>query len=160
MVQGGKDAGHRLRWGHYYSGAGQHWESLYTHRFAGPAADDAERTKRLLELMKSYGGTARAASWVEALAIADRGRILASWENQGASGLIADQPTEIPKERGFWVFSMWYFPQFDKTYNQLTDEERRALNDHWLQLKDQVQHFFRYEYREERTSPLPLPPNL
>ena len=58
---------------------GSFWESRYTHRFAGPVADNGERLARLLELMQPYQGEDRRASWVEALAIADRGRVLVSW---------------------------------------------------------------------------------
>ena len=59
---------------------GPNWESRYTHRFAGPAADDKERRRRLLELLENATGTERKASWVEALAIADSGKPLKSWE--------------------------------------------------------------------------------
>ena len=34
---------------------GPRWESRYTRRFAGPAADNEERLSRLLELMRPYG---------------------------------------------------------------------------------------------------------
>ena len=71
---------------------GGRWESRYTHRFAGPAADDAERLARLLELMRPFRGAEREASWREAVAIAHRGRILVSWELKGGTGLIADSP--------------------------------------------------------------------
>lgn len=47
---------------------GDNWESRFTHRFAGPAADDNERLRRLLELMHPYQGADRAASWIEAVA--------------------------------------------------------------------------------------------
>lgn len=125
---------------------GQNWESRFTHRFAGLAADDAERVRRLLELMAPYRGQDREASWVEALAIADRGMVLASWQLPGATGLIAESAEEIggsPAAGGFWVFSVWRFPQFgNQTYNQLAPEELAALNDHWAQLRDLTQDFF------------------
>jgi len=125
---------------------GGRWESRFTHRFAGPAADDPERLRRLLELLRPYRGAAREASWVEALAIADRGWVLASWELRGGTGLIADSPGESPKVPGFWVFSVWYFPQFGKTYNQLSPEELASLDDHWTRLRGLVQHFFRCDF--------------
>ena len=125
---------------------GARWESRYTHRFAGPAADDAERTRRLLELMHPHSGTAREASWVEALAIADRGRVLVSWELQGGTGVIAESPAAEPAIPGFWAFSVWYFPQFGKSYNQLAPQEREALDDHWVRLRPMVQHFFRQKF--------------
>ena len=122
---------------------GSGWESRYTHRFAGPAADDARRQGRLLELMRPYRGERRQATWVEALAVADQGRLLASWELQGATGAIADRCDEPPVASGFWAFSVWYFSEFDKTYDQLSLQELEKLNDHWVLLRRLVQSFFR-----------------
>lgn len=121
---------------------GGRWESRFTHRFAGPAADDSERLRRLLELLHPYQGAARQASWLEALAIADRGRVLASWELQGGKGVIAEGPGASPRVPGFWVFSVWYFPEFGKTYNQLAPEELASMDDHWTRLRQLVQRFF------------------
>ena len=121
---------------------GQLWESRHTHRFAGPAADDAERLERLLELMRPFKGKDRAASWVEALAIADNGRVLASWELEGASGMLANRrggQGPVPK---FWAFTIWRFPQFRTTYDKLTVEQRESINDHWARLRVLVHGFF------------------
>ncbi len=122
---------------------GGRWESRYTHRFAGPAADDAERVARLLELMRPFHGAEREASWREAVAIAHRGRILVSWEIKGGTGLIADSPGDPYQVPGFWAFSLWYFPQFAKTYPQLSPGERDSLDDHWTRLRQLVQRYFR-----------------
>ena len=121
---------------------GPGWESRYTHRFAGPAADDTRRQERLLELMRPYSGEQREATWVEALAVANRGRLLASWELQGATGTIADRNVDPPQTSGFWAFSIWYFSGFDKNYNQLSLQEREELDDHWVQLRRLVRNFF------------------
>ena len=138
---------------------GDRWESLYTRRFAGEPADGQTRVKRLLELMQPYQGADRQASWVEALAIAHRGRVLASWELNGATGVIAqDAPESLPdsstqsssqsstQSSGFWVFSVWEFPQFGKRYDQLSTAQREALDDHWLNLRGLVQRYFRSHY--------------
>ncbi|MDP6550385.1 MAG: non-canonical purine NTP pyrophosphatase, partial [Dehalococcoidia bacterium] len=121
---------------------GAQWDSRRTHWFAGPAADDAQRVSGLLDLIRPYRGAQREASWVEAVAIADRGKVLASWELRGATGVIAEDPGETAQATGFWAFSVWYFPQFGKTYNQLSLEEREALHDHWARLRGLVQDFF------------------
>ena len=125
---------------------GLNWESRYTQRFAGPAADDAERRRRLLELMRPHTGAGREASWVEALAIADRGRPLKSWELKGSSGVIAENAEAGPHAPGFWVFPLWYFPKPGKYYNQLTDSEKKSLGDHWATLRRLVQSYFLEEY--------------
>ena len=119
---------------------GPRWESRYTHRFAGPAADNDQRLARLLELMRPCQGEDRRASWVEALAIADRGRVLVSWELSGGVGYIDEQPPAdaLPE---FWVFSVWRFPQFGVTYSQLTDAQRESIDDHWGRLRRLVRRF-------------------
>ena len=130
---------------------GSNWESRYTHRFAGPEASNDQRLERLLGLMQPFSGDEREASWVEAVAIADQGRLLASWQVKGASGVIVDRFSSIPQHSGFWAFSLWYFPQYGKTYNQLSLNERKRLGDHWVQLQKLVQTFFR-GYLEPVTS--------
>ena len=151
---------------------GANWESRYTRRFAGPAADDAERQRRLLELLAPYSGSARSAAFVEGLAIADAGQTVASWEVQGATGRIvntlpvagnptgrivsalpeAGSPTgrivsALPEagsptsDSGFWVFPLWRFAEYGRTYDRLTQAERAALGDHWAALRELVQKF-------------------
>lgn len=122
---------------------GDRWESRYTHRFAGPAADDQERAARLLELMRPYHGAERHASWAEALAIADKGKVLASWELRGATGRIADRPGRDSDMPGFWVFPLWYFPEHGRYYNELTPEQRESLDDHWTRLRGLAREFFK-----------------
>jgi hypothetical protein len=60
---------------------------------------------------------------------------------------MADGPGDSPQVPGFWVFSVWYFPQLGKTYNQLSPEELASLDDHWTQLRELVQHFFRRDWQ-------------
>ena len=119
---------------------GPRWESRYTHRFAGPAADNDERLRRLLELMRPHHGEDRRASWVEALAIAHSGRILVSWELSGGVGYLDEQPPIGPLPE-FWAFSVWRFPRFGATYGQLTDAQRESIDDHWGRLRRLVRRY-------------------
>ena len=119
---------------------GPRWESRYTHRFAGPAADNGDRMARLLELMRPYHGEERRASWVEALAIAHSGRVIVSWQLSGGVGYLDEQPPEGPLPE-FWVFSVWRFPQFGATYAQLTEAQRQSIDDHWGRLRRLVRRF-------------------
>ena len=124
---------------------GPAWDSRHTRRFAGPEVDDSQRVDRLLELMEPHTGAARAASWAEALAIAYKGRPVASWELLGAAGEIAQarKPGPVPE---FLAFTVWNFPQHGKTYDQLTPEELQSLNDHWTRLGRLVRRFFQSVY--------------
>lgn len=123
---------------------GANWESRYTRRFAGPAAADAERQRRLLELLQPYSGEERNAAFVEGLAIARQGQTLASWEVQGATGRIVDNLADAgaPTDgEGFWVFPLWHFPQYGLTYDRLAESQRAALGDHWSALRGLVREF-------------------
>jgi XTP/dITP diphosphohydrolase len=123
---------------------GANWESRYTRRFAGPAADDGERQRRLLALMEPYSGDDRKAAFVEGLAIADGGQTVASWEVSGATGTIVAEPPEggiRSTGDGFWVFPLWYFAEYGRTYDRLTEAERTALGDHWDTLRGLVRGF-------------------
>ena len=130
------------------------WKSLLTRRFAGEEADDPARLESLLQLMRPYRGDERKASWVEALAIARGGRALASWQVEGATGLLLEGQGPSPIVPGFWVFSVWYFPHLGKTYNELDEQEFERLNDHWWQLKALVRSFFRRGEGDERRQEL------
>ncbi len=119
---------------------GARWESRYTHRFAGPAADNGERLARLLELMRPYSGEDRRATWVESLALADRGRLLASWELSGPVGYLDEEPPAglLPE---FWAFSIWRLPQFDAVYSRLTSRQKESIGDHWERLGRLVRRY-------------------
>ncbi len=120
---------------------GPAWESRHTHRFAGLEVSGSQRVDRLLELMGPFAGADRTASWAEAVAIAYKGRPVASWELLGASGEISQtrSPGPVPE---FWAFTVWTFPQFGKNYGQLIPEELESLNDHWTRLGHLVRRFF------------------
>tara|TARA_Y100001001_G_scaffold112084_1_gene109695 strand:- start:409 stop:750 length:342 start_codon:yes stop_codon:yes gene_type:complete len=106
---------------------------------------DSQRVDGLLELMQPFTGADRNASWAEAVAIAYKGRLLASWELLGATGELAQtKPTGLIPE--FWVFTIWNFPQLGKTYNELTTEELLFLNDHWSQFGRLIRRFFESIY--------------
>ena len=123
---------------------GANWESRYTRRFAGPAADDAERQRRLLELLQPYSGEERNAAFVEGLAIASQGQTLASWQVQGATGRIVNNLADagdLTDGDGFWVFPLWHFAEYGRTYDRLTESQRGALGDHWNTLRGLVREF-------------------
>lgn len=123
---------------------GANWESRYTRRFAGPAADDAERQRRLLDLLQPYSGYDRTAAFVEGLAIARQGQTLASWEVHGAIGRIVETLPDAEGAtdgNGFWIFPLWHFDQFGLTYDRLTESQRADLGDHWNTLRGLVQEF-------------------
>ena len=121
---------------------GERWDSLFTHRFAGEDADDQARLSLLLQMMEPFRGEERRATWVEALAIAKDGRTVAAWQVRGPTGMLLEKQTSGPLVAGFWAFSVWHFPEFGKTYNELDEGELESIGDHWTQLKSLVQDLF------------------
>ncbi len=126
---------------------GDRWRALLTGRFAGPWATDQDRIDSLLRLMEPYVGQQRLAHWTEAVAIADRGLLLGSWEADSPPGLLDRRYDAVVP--GFWAFSIWRVPQFGKLYADLTPEEIEGLDDHWSRLREQVQAYFA-EHRDPR----------
>ena len=126
---------------------GDRWQSILTRRLTGDGGDE-ERVERLLELMRPYPGEQRRASWTEALSVADKGRLLACWEVQGATGVVAETPGPMGAVPGFWAFSVWEMPMLGKRYSELGEEELVSVNDHWTQLKGLLQEFLQQGLRE------------
>ena len=121
---------------------GERWNGLRTKRFAGKDATEKDRLDRLLELMEPYTGEQRAAYWLEAVAIADMGRILSSWTVQSQPGLIETHYDPAAVIEGFWAFSLWRLPHWGKTYAELSREEQDSSDGHWGQIQPLVRRFF------------------
>jgi len=79
---------------------GARWDPLRTARIdADP--DPRVKARRLIKLMEDVRGQARTARWVEALAVALDGRLLAIWTEHGPDCLVA---TSLPATVGpLWV---------------------------------------------------------
>ncbi len=114
------------------------WDSLTTRRFL--EGDDLGRARELPSLMAHLDGKERRAYWVEAVAVADRGRLLHTEEAQSAEGIIALEVDEALIKDGFWVGAVWYFPQLGRRYAELTPEELSRVGDHWTALKEQMRN--------------------
>ena len=115
---------------------GDWWDSLRTRRFF--EGDDLRRAHALLSRMAHLDGEGRRAYWVEAAALADRGRLLHTAEAQSGEGTIARKVDETLIKDGFWAGAVWYFPQLGKRYAELTPEELGRVGDHWTTLKEQM----------------------
>lgn len=83
----------------------------------------------------------RRVRWGEAAAVAEHGRLLASWQACGTEGLLAPEPW--PRPRDLWVWDIFLFPQAGKVWSELSPPERERLDLTWSRLKAEVQAFFR-----------------
>lgn len=95
--------------------------------------------RRLCELAANLSD--RRVRWSEAVAIAHRGRLLASWTESGTEGVLAPEPWPAP--RSFWVWDIFVFPELSKTWANLTADERANVDRSWTSLKSRVREFFR-----------------
>ena len=122
---------------------GAMWTSLNTNRFMGENATNEQRREGLLGLMAGQSGEKRQISWSEAIAIANKGTVLKTWEEKGAKGLLAEKATLVGQDSDFWISNLWYFPDIHKYYAELTKKELSHLGDHWIKLRPKVQAFLR-----------------
>lgn len=120
---------------------GDRWDSLFTRRAAGADVDDRARADHLLELMRGRRGAKRDVVWVEGLALARNGELLASWEAQGAIGRLvhAYDPRDIAG--GFWVPGLVRVPRFGKVYARLSPDEQAIVDDGWNELRPRVRAY-------------------
>lgn len=120
---------------------GNSWDSKKTRRFAGEKADDIMRLDCLLKLMAPYKGKDRTIAWVEAVALARNEEVLETWQVVGANGILAENYDEDQIVPGFWVYSIWDFPDLGKKYSELTEEDKLAVNDPWFIIRSQVRQY-------------------
>jgi XTP/dITP diphosphohydrolase len=122
---------------------GDRWDSLFTRRAAGADADDRTRADHLLELMRGRRGAKRDVVWVEGLALARDGELLASWEAQGAIGRLvhAYDPRDIAG--GFYMHGLIQVPRFGKVCARLTPDELALVDDGWNELRPRVRAYLK-----------------
>ena len=124
----------------------ERWDSLRTRRSTGTKQDDIARVHALIDLVMALPEEARGAYWVEAVALADVGEVLMTFQAMSGQGVLATPFDPAHVEGGFWVGAVWRFPELGKVYAELTEKELRKVGDHWTGLKEQVQGYFRAEY--------------
>jgi hypothetical protein len=111
------------------------WDPLKTKRFA--EGDDETRALALLELMA--GATDRTVQWHEALAVADRGRVVFSTVARAMDGQVALALDPARLQPGLWLCAVTEFPQFDnRNFFDLTPAERAATEDSWSVLGERL----------------------
>jgi XTP/dITP diphosphohydrolase len=91
---------------------------VYSARFAGEGATDADNNRLLLE--KLQGVADRAARYVCVIALVQGGEVLAAFRAE-AEGRIQDQPQGA---NGFGYDPYFYFPPAKRTFGQLTPAEK------------------------------------
>lgn len=108
-------------------GLGKKWDILKNQRTVGENNTDLEKAEKLLDLMKDLKGEKRNASYHLALALSKDGKLIWSTEQITERGYIAEKlpDREIPPYR--WVGHLWYYPQFNKIFNKLSEKEKEKV---------------------------------
>ncbi|MFZ3217050.1 MAG: RdgB/HAM1 family non-canonical purine NTP pyrophosphatase [Candidatus Acidiferrales bacterium] len=95
---------------------------VYSARYAGPQATDADRIQKLLREMHGKKGEERRAQFVCVTSIARAGRAIAV-VSALAQGVIA---AESRGAGGFGYDPVFFFPELGRTYAELTPQEKNA----------------------------------
>ena len=93
---------------------------VHSARFAGSDAPNAERIKKLLHEMRSQKKEERGAYFVCAIAVAQKGRVLAIVTDR-VDGFILEARRG---SQGFGYDPVFYFPALKRTFAELTAEEK------------------------------------
>jgi XTP/dITP diphosphohydrolase len=89
-------------------------------RYAGPQATNSQRIEKLLHEMRGKTGSERAAYFVCAIALAERGHAMAVVTDRVDGELL-----EAPRGAGgFGYDPVFYFPALEKTFAELPAEEK------------------------------------
>ena len=91
-------------------------------RFAGEGATDDENNRLLLERLR--GATDRTARYVSVIALADRGKLLETFQGT-VEGRIAAEPAGA---NGFGYDPLFYYPPRGCTFGELPMEEKNPLS--------------------------------
>ncbi|HEY8475343.1 MAG TPA: non-canonical purine NTP pyrophosphatase [Chloroflexota bacterium] len=118
---------------------GPRWSSVTTARAAGaPPGDDLARIAHLLALLQPYRGDERRVVWREAVALADDGRLLGSWEAEGPEGIVLESPPDRLRRPGLWVEEVWWCPALGKVLAEASLDEIERLGSAWARLRPLV----------------------
>jgi len=97
---------------------------VHSARYAGPDATNAQRIEKLLGEMRSKTGNERAAYFVCAIALAEKGRAIAVVTDR-VDGEILESPRGAG---GFGYDPVFYFPALKKTFAELSAEEKNQFS--------------------------------
>lgn len=97
---------------------------IFSARYAGPGASDADRVQKLLREMSALNGDDRKARFVCVTTLAQSGHAIAVLSDS-AEGVIAKEPQGLG---GFGYDPVFFFPQLGRTYAEITREEKNQYS--------------------------------
>ena len=124
-------------------GLGNKWDILKNQRIVGENKTDKEKVDTLISLMDGLDGEDRKCTYHLALAIAKDGHVLWSNENIIDTGYIIEKPEDVEIPPYKWMNHVWYYPQFNKTANQVNETEREEIRKMAENSKKNLQQFLK-----------------
>jgi XTP/dITP diphosphohydrolase len=97
---------------------------VYSARYAGPNASDADRVQKILREMKGFTGEDRRAKFVCVTAIARHGRAFII-TSDSVEGFVTEEPRG---NDGFGYDPIFFLPQIGMTYAEASREEKNRLS--------------------------------
>ena len=97
---------------------------VYSARYGGPRATDADRNRLLLRQMEGVTGEARSARFIATVAVVAPGHATAVFEG-AVHGMIA---TEARGPEGFGYDPIFYFPAFGRTFGEVGPEAKARVS--------------------------------
>lgn len=95
---------------------------IHSARYAGPSATDQEKTAKLLQAME--GKDNRAATFTCVISIAVPSGVALTYEGR-CEGLITEAPAG---DNGFGYDPVFYYPPMQRTFGQLSSEEKNRVS--------------------------------
>jgi XTP/dITP diphosphohydrolase len=97
---------------------------LYSSRFGGENASDAERNRLLLEKLRGLPHERRGAHFTSAVVVAGEGRLLFEAQ-ESVHGFIAE---EVRGANGFGYDPLFFYPPFGRTFGEVGREEKDRVS--------------------------------
>lgn len=117
---------------------GEKWDVLRNQRIVGENSSDVEKAKTVLKMLEGLNGEDRKVVFYHALALAKNGKLVWSSVDITEQGYVAQNlPDEnIPKSK--WFSHIWYYPEFEKVFNKLNEEELKKVREQSTNLKKKL----------------------
>jgi len=120
-------------------GLGKKWDILRNQRTVGENKTDKEKVNILINLMKGLKGEDRKCTYHLALALAEQGHLIWSFEDIYDNGYIIGNPNEIEIPFGKWMGFVWLYPKYQKVSTELNEKELSEVRKQGNRIKESLQ---------------------
>lgn len=119
-------------------GLGNKWDILRNQRIVGENNSDQEKVEVLINLMKGLKGEKRKCTYYLALSLAKNGKLIWCFKDIYDTGYIIKKPdnSAIPTHR--WMGHVWYYPQYQRVFNQLNEIEINKVRQQGNNIKENL----------------------